>query len=147
MIEKQVPGIKFDTDRKEQKTKVIHNKIPNYQNNWCKTKNSHAFTKSNKKNVTKRIQHFLGKQHEYEIISRATNPVDYITVKKLIETVKSCCFSVIDSDIEQCPWGLNCKHNKIFKELFIIFSVASKDIQIKEKKNFYELINARKYAF
>ena len=37
MIEKQVPGIKFDTDRKEQKTNVIHNKIPNCQNeNWCK---------------------------------------------------------------------------------------------------------------
>ena len=32
MIEKQVPRIKFDTDRKEQKTKVIRNKIPNYQN-------------------------------------------------------------------------------------------------------------------
>ena len=37
MIEKQVPGIKFDIDRKEQKTNVIHNKIPNCQNeNWCK---------------------------------------------------------------------------------------------------------------
>ena len=32
MIEKQVPGIKFDTDRKEQKTNVIHNKIPNCRN-------------------------------------------------------------------------------------------------------------------
>ena len=69
----------------------------------------------------KRIQHFLGKQNEcqcaivcywllrlhiiiqQEIISTATNRVDYITVKKLIETVKSYCFSVIDSDIEQCP--------------------------------------------
>ena len=38
MIEKQVPGIKFDIDRKEQKANVIHNKIPNRQNeNWCKT--------------------------------------------------------------------------------------------------------------
>ena len=65
MIEKQVPRIKFDTDRKEQKTKVIRNKIPNYQNkNWCKTKNSHVLQKATKKNVTKRIQHFLGKQHE-----------------------------------------------------------------------------------
>ena len=37
MIEKQVPGIKFDIDRKEQETNVIHNKIPNCQNeNWCK---------------------------------------------------------------------------------------------------------------
>ena len=32
MIEKQIAGIKFDIARKEQKTNVIHNKIPNYQN-------------------------------------------------------------------------------------------------------------------
>ena len=38
MIEKQAAGIKFNIDRKEQKTNVIHNKIPNCQNkNWCKT--------------------------------------------------------------------------------------------------------------
>ena len=85
----------------------------------------------------KRIQHFLGKQDEcqcaivcywllrlhiiiqQEIISTAINRVDYITFKKLIETVKSYCFLVIDSDIE----GLKYKHNnKIFKELFYIFS-------------------------
>ena len=46
----------------------------------------------------------------------AINPVDYITVKKLIANVKSYCFLVIDSEIEQCPWGLKYKHNnKIFK--------------------------------
>ena len=28
----QVPGLTFDIDRKEQKTNVIHNKIPNCQN-------------------------------------------------------------------------------------------------------------------
>ena len=32
MIEKQVLGIKFDIDRKEQKANVIHNKVPNRQN-------------------------------------------------------------------------------------------------------------------
>ena len=32
MIEKQVPGIKFDIDIKEQKANVMHNKIPNRQN-------------------------------------------------------------------------------------------------------------------
>ena len=29
---KEFPGIKFDIDRKEQKTNVKHNKIPNCQN-------------------------------------------------------------------------------------------------------------------
>ena len=44
MIEKQVPGIKFDIDRKEQKANVIHNEIPNRQNeNWCKTENFTSF--------------------------------------------------------------------------------------------------------
>ena len=32
MIEKQVPGIKFDINRKEQKANVIHDEIPNRQN-------------------------------------------------------------------------------------------------------------------
>ena len=32
MIEIQVPGIKFDINRKEQKANVIHNEIPNFQN-------------------------------------------------------------------------------------------------------------------
>ena len=46
MIEKQVPGIKFDIDRKEQKANVIHNKIPNRQNeNWCKTEKFTCFYK------------------------------------------------------------------------------------------------------
>ena len=35
MIEKQVPGIKFDVDRKKQKTNVIHHKIPTRQNESC----------------------------------------------------------------------------------------------------------------
>ena len=38
-------------------------------------------------------------------LSTAINEVYYITVKKLIETVNSYCLSVVDSDIEQCPWG------------------------------------------
>ena len=39
MIEKQDPGIKYNIDRKEQKPHIIHNRIPNCQNeNWCKTK-------------------------------------------------------------------------------------------------------------
>ena len=32
MIEKQLPGIKFDVDRKEHRANVIHNEIPNRQN-------------------------------------------------------------------------------------------------------------------
>ena len=65
------------------------------------------------------------------------NPVDSITVKKLIETVKSYCFLVIDSDIEQCPWGLKYKHdNKIFKELCINFLSNSKVHSNKRKEQF-----------
>ena len=68
MIEKQVTGIKFDIDRKEQKTNVMHNEIPNCQNeNWCKTEKLTCFYKE--QHVIKRIQHFLGKQdHDNKII-------------------------------------------------------------------------------
>ena len=62
MIEKQIPGIKFDIDRKEQKTNVIHNKIRNCQKeNWCKTEKFACFYK-----VTCNKMHtaFLGKQHD-----------------------------------------------------------------------------------
>ena len=81
-------------------------------------------------------------------LSTAINQVDYITIKKLIETVKSNCLSVIDFDIEQCPWGLKYKHNnKIFKELFISFLSSLKGHSNKRKENFYEAINARKQRF
>ena len=44
MIEKQVPGMKFDVDRKGQKANVIQNEIPNRQNeNSCKTGNFACF--------------------------------------------------------------------------------------------------------
>ena len=48
MIEKQVPGIKFDLDRKELKANVIHNEVTNRQNKTDVTqKTLHIFTKSN----------------------------------------------------------------------------------------------------
>ena len=57
--------------------------------------------------------------------------------QKLTETVKSYCFSVIDSDIEQCPWGLKYKHNnKIFKELSIYFLSSFKGHSNKRKEKF-----------
>ena len=44
MIEKQVSRIKFDVDRKEQNANVIHNEIPNRQNeNWCNTEDFTCF--------------------------------------------------------------------------------------------------------
>ena len=40
MIERQVPGVKFDIDRTEAEVNVIHNEIPNHQKeNWCKAGN------------------------------------------------------------------------------------------------------------
>ena len=46
MIEKEVPGIRFYTDRKEQKANVMHNEMPNRQNeNLCKTVNFTCFYK------------------------------------------------------------------------------------------------------
>ena len=65
------------------------------------------------------------------------NPVDSIIVKTLIETVKSYFFLVIDSDIEQCPWGLKYKHDKkIFKELCIYFLSSSKVHSNERKEQF-----------
>ena len=44
MIEKPVPEIKFDIDRKYQQANVIHNEVPNLQNeNWCNTENFTCF--------------------------------------------------------------------------------------------------------
>ena len=45
MIEKQVPGIKFDIDREEHKANVIHNEIPNRRNK--RQENALIFTMSN----------------------------------------------------------------------------------------------------
>ena len=68
-------------------------------------------------------------------LSSAINQVDYITVKKIIETVKRYCLSVIDSDIEHCPWGQKYKYNnKIFKEIFICFLSSSKGHSDKRKE-------------
>ena len=164
MIEKQVPGIKFDIDRKEQKANVIHNKIPNRENeNWCKRKIDMFLQRvtCNKTHTT-----FVRKttwvlvynclllvikasyHKSTRDLSTAINQVDYITVKKLIGTVKGYCLSVIDSDIAQCPFGLKFKHNnKIFKELYISFLSSFKGHSNKRKENFYEAINARKQHF
>ena len=60
-------------------------------------------------------------------LSTAINQVEYIIVKKLIETVKTYCLSVIEFDNEQCPWGPKYKHNnETFKELFISFPSSLK---------------------
>ena len=99
MIEKQVPGIKFDTDRKEQKANVIHNEIPNCQNeNWYKTEN---FTFLQRATCNKTHTAFVGTTTNMSVrvcnslvlvikalyhkstrdLSTAINQVDYITAK------------------------------------------------------------------
>ena len=100
-------GIKFDIDRKEQETNVIHNKIPNCQNeNWCKRE---KFTFLQRVTCNKTHKAFFRKTTwvlvcnslllrlhiiiQQEIISTAINPVDYITVKKLIDCQKLLLFS------------------------------------------------------
>ena len=93
MIEKQVPGIKFDVDRKKQKTNVIHHKIPTRQNeSCCKTEKFLQGVTCNKTHtaffrettwvchssllVTKASYHNSARD-----LSTAINQVDYITVK------------------------------------------------------------------
>ena len=50
---------------------------------------------------------------------------------------KLLLFLVIDSNIEQCLWGLKYKHNnKIFKKLFIYFLSSFKGHSNKRKEKF-----------
>ena len=84
-------------------------------------------------------------QHE---ISTAINPVYYITQK-----INRECQKLLLLFIHWFRYWTMAQRTKVqttikyLKNFLYIFSVASNCIQIKEKKNFYEVINARKQRF
>ena len=155
MIEKQVPGIKFDTDRKEQKTNVIHNKIPNCQNkNWYKTEKI-TFLQGVTCNKTHTA--FFWKTtwvlvcNSLLLVTKASNhnsTRDYVYSHQSswlynYQKINRDCQKLLLFNHWFQYWTMylriKYKHNnKIFKKLFTYFLSSFKGYSNKKKKNFYE---------